>query len=76
MNAHKFAVTLSENGTLTLNGLPIRAGESVEVIILEQSQQSQPLPVLQSEHPLRGSVIRYDEPFEPVIAAEDWDVLQ
>jgi hypothetical protein len=30
---------------------------------------------LESEHkPLRGRVIRYDEPYEPV-AAEDWEVL-
>ncbi|WP_170189986.1 hypothetical protein [Geitlerinema sp. P-1104] len=32
-------------------------------------------PPLDSEHkPLRGRVIRYDEPYEPV-ATEDWEVL-
>jgi hypothetical protein len=34
MNAHKLAVVLSEDGRLTLDGLPFRAGEVVEVIVL------------------------------------------
>jgi len=27
------------------------------------------------EHPLQGTVLKYEEPFEPV-ALEDWDALQ
>lgn len=27
-------------------------------------------------YPLRGTVIGYDEPFEPAISLEDWEVLQ
>jgi hypothetical protein len=27
------------------------------------------------EHPLQGTVLKYNEPFEPV-ALEDWDALQ
>jgi hypothetical protein len=34
MNAHKLAAVLSEDGRLTLDGLPFRAGEAVEVIVL------------------------------------------
>ncbi len=39
MNAHKLETTLAEDGTLTLQGLPFQAGESVEVIILSLSPE-------------------------------------
>ena len=75
MQAHKIEVVLSENGTLVLQGLPFRAGEAVEVIILER-----PAPLSDSNHsaefPLQGTVLHYDEPFEPAVAPEDWDVLK
>ncbi|HIK12236.1 MAG TPA: hypothetical protein IGS52_18585 [Oscillatoriaceae cyanobacterium M33_DOE_052] len=31
-------------------------------------------PLKPEQNPLRGKVIRYDDPYEPV-AAEDWEVL-
>jgi hypothetical protein len=34
MNAHKLEAVLSEDGRLTLDGLPFQAGEVVEVIVL------------------------------------------
>lgn len=80
MNAHKIEVVLTEDGTLTLQGLPFHAGDAVEVIILETKtpqHQSQQLP--QSEinpYPLHNTQpYRYDDPTEPV-ALEDWEVLQ
>ncbi len=42
MNAHKVSVTLKADGEMTLSGLPFQAGETVEVIMLEQSEASQP----------------------------------
>jgi hypothetical protein len=68
MNAHKVEITLSHNGMLTLEGLPFHAGEMVEVIILERSDQQQTIdshPT--SSYPLRGKVIRYDDPLEPAV---------
>ena len=79
MNAHKIEVVLTEDGTLTLQGLPFHAGEAVEVIILEaKTPQHQAATKPQSDnnrYPLHGKVIRYDHPTEPV-ALEDWEVLQ
>ncbi|WP_414623763.1 hypothetical protein [Calothrix sp. CCY 0018] len=79
MNAHKVEAVLTEDGTLMLHGLPFHAGDTVEVIILE-SQASQQTVVLPSQvetnlYPLRGKVVRYDDPTEPV-GLEDWSVLQ
>ncbi|HEY9779035.1 MAG TPA: hypothetical protein V6D09_02690 [Leptolyngbyaceae cyanobacterium] len=77
MNAHKIETVLNEDGTLTLRGLPFRAGDAVEVIVLESRtpQHEAPTPSSDSNlYPLRGTVIRYDDPTEPV-ALEDWEVL-
>jgi hypothetical protein len=75
MQAHKVEAVLSENGTLVLEGLPFQAGEAVEVIILERPK-SQPTGSSSSEFPLQGTVLVYDDPFEPAVAPEDWDVLK
>jgi hypothetical protein len=79
MNAHKIEAVLAEDGTLILYGLPFHAGDAVEVIILETKAPQQ--SIVSPNQPeknlnlLRGKVIRYDDPTEPV-ALEDWEVLQ
>ncbi|MDX2244558.1 MAG: hypothetical protein NW224_28110 [Leptolyngbyaceae cyanobacterium bins.302] len=75
MQAHKVEVVLSENGTLVLEGLPFRAGEAVEVIILERPQPQRAFNA-SSEFPLQGTVLFYDDPFEPAVPPEEWDVLK
>jgi hypothetical protein len=58
-------------------------GTSIEerIIIIEailqtvkNDMRSTSLPQLTSEHPLRGKVIHYEDPYEPV-AVEDWEAL-
>ena len=62
MKAHRLEITLTENGALNLKDLPFQAGESVEIIILEnQSSQQQ---------------ANQRKPFEPAIPSEDWEALQ
>jgi len=67
--AHRIETVLSEDGKLSLDHLPFRAGQAVEVIVLPLSQ-----PIAAS-HPLQGSVLRYDRPTDPVAQA-DWGALQ
>jgi hypothetical protein len=60
---------LSEDGKLLLDHLPFRAGQAVEVIVF-------PVPrATPSSPPLRGTVLRYDQPTDPVAEA-DWGALQ
>ncbi len=66
--AHRIEAILSEDGKLSLEHLPFRAGQAVEVIVLPTAQSVSPNPMLQ------GMVLRYDLPTEPVAVA-DWDVL-
>jgi hypothetical protein len=81
MNAYKVRSIVMADGTIVLKGLPFNAGKSVEVIVLEDSS-SQELdpdsiePTLNDEwQSLKGSVTRYDNPFETAIPSEDWDVI-
>lgn len=63
MNAHKLAATLIEDGTLILKGLPFHAGDTVEIIILEQPKEQSASPPQQTEYPLQGKQpYRYDDP--------------
>lgn len=71
MSAYRTDATLTKDGTITLDDLPFQAGESVEIIIVSRVVQSS----IQTSHPLRGKVIRYDNPTEPV-AQEDWEALR
>lgn len=88
MNAHKIETVLSEDGALMLKGLPFHVGDSVEVIILQRSRgvstqgSSSPTKstvVDESEpnsYPLRGTVLHYEDPFEPAVPIEDWESFQ
>ena len=66
MQAYRVETTLQQDGTLTLSNLPIRAGETVEVIILVQP----PVALDRQRYPLRGVPVRYVDPTEPVAQAE------
>ncbi len=68
--AHRLETRLAEDGTLTLEHLPFRPGQAVEVIVV-------PLPEkgpLENAYPLRGLSVAYDRPTEPV-AEQDWEAL-
>ena len=67
--AHRTETVLTEDGKLTLDHLPFRAGQAVEVIIL--SAGGPPA----ANQPLTGSVLQYDGPTEPV-AETDWAYCQ
>ena len=68
LTAHRIETVVPPDGTLTLNGLPFRAGQPVEVIVL-------PKPAEAPTYPLRGLPVRYDRPTEPV-DADEWDAAK
>lgn len=79
MNAYKIETILTEDGTLTLRGLPFHTGDAVEVIILENRTPQHKQVPSQPEtnlYPLRDmQAYRYDDPTEPV-ALDDWEALK
>jgi hypothetical protein len=70
MSTHRIETTLEEDGTLTLEGLPFHAGETVEVLV-----QPKATPHDNGAYPLRGTPVRFTGPFEPV-DAEEWESSQ
>ncbi len=68
MQAHRAETTLSEDGVITLRGIPFRRGESVEVIVLPFAA-AEPNG---SRYPLRGKPVTLLSPTEPV-ADTDWE---
>lgn len=67
MNTYPIKTTLTEDGKLTLDNLPFRKGDRVEIIILERSS----FKTTADSYPLKGTVIRYDDPFEPIAIPEN-----
>ena len=67
MSTHRIEKTLQQDGTLTLDGLPFHAGETVVVIVLPKATSRENVA-----YPLRGTPVTYTTPFEPV-AADDWE---
>lgn len=70
-HAYRTEVVVAEDGSLRLDELPFRPGEIVEVILIPRVAAAHTHP----SAPLRGSVLRYDQPIAPV-ADEDWEALR
>ena len=70
MNAYKIRSIVTADGTIVIKGIPFSVGKSVEVIVMEDvlSQEAERgsvnLPQDERWKSLRGSVTRYDDPFE------------
>lgn len=71
MEAYRTEMKVGRNGTITIEGLPFRAGEIVEVVVRGQK----PLPSKDRDYPLRGKPVRYTEPFASV-AQDEWEALR
>ena len=65
------AETMVHNGRVVIDNLPFDDGE-VEVIVLDRNTKK----LKNGENPLKGSVLRYDDPFGPACPPEDWEVLR
>lgn len=66
LQAHRIETTLTQDGQLTLDHLPFRAGETVEVVV----QANPPESPAQDRNLLHGTVTKYLDPFEPVAEAD------
>lgn len=71
MNTCRLHTTLTEDSTLVLQGLPFKAGETVEVVIRQEAAVQQD----EGRYPLRGLPIDYVDPTEAVAQA-DWEAAQ
>lgn len=70
MQAYRIETIIPSDGVIELTALPFARGEKVEIIILGPDVA----PQTAAPRVLAGSVLKYDDPFEPV-RPDDWDVL-
>ncbi|MBM3136425.1 MAG: hypothetical protein FJZ89_14325 [Chloroflexi bacterium] len=70
MQTYRIETIISPDRVLTIPGVPFRAGEKVEVIIISYPRRRRV-----KRYPLRGKPIRYLAPFDSV-AENDWNVLR
>jgi len=66
MSVHIFETTVDLNGRVIVDHLPFEPGEKVDVVIRSHEASTG------ERSDLTGSVLRYENPFEPV-ALEDWE---
>lgn len=71
VTAQRIEATLQQDGSLTLENLPFRAGQRVEVIVLPRENPAQ----AGNPYPLRGTPFQYERPFDPV-DQDDWEAEQ
>lgn len=72
MEAHRTKAVVGKNGSVVVRGIPFREGEPVEIIVLSRERSD----VRQKDrYPLRGSVSRYEQPFESAAEDGSWDAL-
>ena len=70
MNSHRIKTAITENGKLSLQNLPFKKGDEVEIIIKQQKIET----IDSEDFPLKDTVIHYEDPFEPAISPEEWNV--
>ena len=71
MQTYCVETTIANHGALTVEGLPFRAGDRVEVVVRSCEPEREPT----ERYPLRGKAVGYVDPFGSV-AGEDWDALR
>ena len=70
MQEYRIEVVVPPDKTLTLENLPFEVGATIEVTILEKRVERN------EDYPLRGTLLKYDNPFEPAVPLEDWEALK
>ncbi len=73
MKPHKTTAKVGENGKVILDDLPFDEGDEVTVTVEPVKKEGRPWP---PEFPLRGSFLKYDDPFEPACPPEEWEALR
>ena len=74
---HRIHDAIIKGGKLVLSGLPFAEGQHVEVLVGElQSESTKRVSIAEVRSALRGGVERYDDPFEPLIPLDSWEMLK
>ena len=73
METFKTKAQVKKNHKVQIDDVPFDDGQEVEIIISVSNKREQFDKLIDS---LKGSVLKYDNPFESVITSDDWDLLK
>jgi hypothetical protein len=73
METFKTKAKVKNNHKVHIDDVPFDDGLEVEIIISVSNQNENYNKLKDS---LKGSVLKYDNPFEPVITSDDWELLK
>lgn len=62
-------MVVQAGGRILLENLPFPEGTKVTITIRRINKTAKST----NTNPIRGTLIRYDNPFEPAVAPEDWE---
>jgi hypothetical protein len=66
-----------QDGKIVLSHLPFAGGQHVRVIVAENSPEpAKRLSIQDVRQQLKGKVEHFDDPFEPMIPSDDWEMLK
>lgn len=73
---HEINDVIVQGGKIVLSHLPFADGQHVRILVAEADQTGQRASIQKVREILRGAVERFDEPFEPMIPSENWEMLK
>jgi hypothetical protein len=68
--AHVRETTIVKEGELHLEGIPVKTGDRVQVVIIPKNGTR---PDTAQRYPFHGKPLHYDDPFGPACDPEDWE---
>ena len=73
---HEINDAVVQGGKIVLSHLPFADGQHVRVTVAEAHESCQRMSIQKVRESLRGGVERFEEPFEPMIPSENWEMLK
>lgn len=74
---HEINDAIVQGGKIVLSQLPFPDGQHVRVLVEKADQPAaRRIPIKQVREMLKGGVERFDEPFEPMVPSDDWEMLK
>jgi len=73
MDTFKTKSKVKNNHKVHIEDVPFDDGQEVDIIISVSNENENYNKLKDS---LKGSVLKYDRPFEPVITSDDWELLK
>ncbi|HEX4124901.1 MAG TPA: hypothetical protein VHY37_09275 [Tepidisphaeraceae bacterium] len=74
---HEIDDAVIHDGKPVLSGLPFAEGQHVRVVVAEKGEMiPKRLSIQEVRKLLGGAVERFDDPFEPMIPPDHWEMLK